>query len=466
MRSPEFDLADLEGILPSFLRHSGAAVALKDIDGRYLYANEGFSALADRPAVDLVGRNDEDVLPAELAAVLRAAHDEALQQRHSISIEVEILIGDRPLLFTSTHFPVFDDADRLIAIGVFAVQAAAKAQEAHDAKCALARAESENAQLVSTVRSLEELALTDGLTGAWNRRRFEESVECEIHRAARECRPLTLMLIDIDHFKCINDTLGHDAGDKVLVELAGLLRDSVRKSDSVTRWGGEEFVLLLPNTGLVAAQALAERIRERIEQHAFELVDRVTASFGVAEFVAMESWSDWLRRSDQALYEAKENGRNQVAVSRPEPLTTALEGDVRPTGNFVKLVWKHRFNSGHALIDSQHEGLVRTANELLVAVLSSSANGHATDLSQQLIRDIHQHFSDEESLLGGIEYSCLAQHRQEHAALVTKANELAAAVARGEQPVAELFQFLAYEVIMRHMLGSDRHYFPFLPATS
>jgi len=465
MRSPEFDLADLEGILPSFLRHSGAAVALKDLDGRYLYANQGFSVFADQPAEDLVGQSDAEVLPPDLVAVLGSAHDEALQQRRSVSVEVEISIDGRPLLFTSTHFPVFDDDERLIAIGVVALQAATKAQEAHEAKRALARAESENAQLVSTLRNLEELALTDGLTGAWNRRRFEESVESEIHRAARECQPLTMMLIDIDHFKCINDTLGHDAGDKVLVELAGLLRDSVRKSDSVTRWGGEEFVLLLPNTGLAAAQALAERIRECIEQHSFELVDRVTASFGVAEFVAMESWADWMRRGDQALYEAKENGRNQVAVSRPPPLTTALEGDVRPAGNFVKLVWKNRFNSGHALIDDQHEGLVRAANELLVSVLSSRGDEHATELSHQLIGDIRQHFSDEESLLGDIDYSCLSQHREEHAALVTKANELAASVSRGEQPVAELFQFLAYEVIMRHMLGSDRHYFPLLPAT-
>ena len=296
MRSPEFDLADLEGILPSFLRHSGAAVALKDLDGRYLYANQGFSVFADQPAEDLVGQSDAEVLPPDLVAVLGSAHDEALQQRRSVSVEVEISIDGRPLLFTSTHFPVFDDDERLIAIGVVALQAATKAQEAHEAKRALARAESENAQLVSTLRNLEELALTDGLTGAWNRRRFEESVESEIHRAARECQPLTMMLIDIDHFKCINDTLGHDAGDKVLVELAGLLRDSVRKSDSVTRWGGEEFVLLLPNTGLAAAQALAERIRECIEQHSFELVDRVTASFGVAEFVAMESWADWIDR--------------------------------------------------------------------------------------------------------------------------------------------------------------------------
>lgn len=460
MSSVAPDLGNIETLLPLFLRHSGAAVAIKDLDGRYLYANDDYAAFAQRSPRDVIGRKDDDVLHPERVARLRAAQRDAIERQASVSVEEELVLEAGPALFISTHFPIPDEQQRPVAVGVVALKAAAPPQDPRTAERALELAATTNARLEQVVRDLEQMASTDTLTGAWNRRRFEEAVEMEIHRAARECRPLSLMMVDIDHFKKVNDSFGHQAGDRVLVELATLLKDSVRKSDSVTRWGGEEFVVMLPNTGADAAVALANRIRRRIETQVFTAAGRVTASFGVAEFVALESWQGWLRRSDEALYRAKERGRNRVELSIPAD--TAVEIETRLDGHFVKLAWKPRFESGHAEIDRQHASLVRGANELLAAVLSSRPNGHVLDLADQLIDEIRRHFAFEEALLAEIGYDDREAHAAEHAALVGSAERLAEAIRTGQAPVGELFQYLAYEMIMRHMLGTDRHYFALL----
>ena len=159
---------------------------------------------------------------------------------------------------------------------------------------------------------LEQLASTDPLTSAWNRRHFQTTVEAEIQRSTRYGHPLSLHLLDIDYFKRVNDTLGHPVGDQVLREVANCIRATIRTTDSLTRWGGEEFLILLPNTDLINAVALAERIRESIARHAFNGVGTITASLGVAQHISSSSLGEWVGRVDQALYRAKEKGRNQV----------------------------------------------------------------------------------------------------------------------------------------------------------
>ena len=133
---------------------------------------------------------------------------------------------------------------------------------------------------------LEQLASTDLLTSSWNRRHFLTAVGAEIHRSTRYGHPISLLLLDIDHFKRVNDTFGHPIGDQVLCEVANRIRATIRVSDSLTRWGGEEFLVLMPNTDLSDAMTLAERIRERIATHAFNRVGTVTASLGVAEYLS------------------------------------------------------------------------------------------------------------------------------------------------------------------------------------
>jgi two-component system cell cycle response regulator len=167
-------------------------------------------------------------------------------------------------------------------------------------------------------RRLEALAQTDPLTDALNRRALTERLNAELERARRYDSMVTLLMIDLDHFKRINDTYGHLVGDDVLMALAALLQHEVRSVDLVARYGGEEFVIVLPETREEGAVAFAERIRERIEAHPFSMADgptlQVTASIGVATFPAprVATVEDLFTRADQALYRAKAEGRNRV----------------------------------------------------------------------------------------------------------------------------------------------------------
>ncbi|MDR9439737.1 MAG: diguanylate cyclase [Halomonas sp.] len=159
-----------------------------------------------------------------------------------------------------------------------------------------------------------EMAITDGLTGITNRQEFNRLLEHEIERAARYDTPLSMIMYDLDYFKKINDRFGHNAGDDVLITVAKLVNDNIRSIDSQGRWGGEEFMVLLPQTGLDAARGVAEKLRRVIADHRFEQLDTITASFGVVELAIREDSRSLAQRVDEALYRAKALGRNRVEV--------------------------------------------------------------------------------------------------------------------------------------------------------
>ncbi len=176
-------------------------------------------------------------------------------------------------------------------------------------------AEAANQALQAANTELQHLATTDRLTGLWNRHYFEEAVAAEIRRVARYSeQPLSLLLFDIDHFKSINDTHGHLVGDQVLIALTHRVRQHLRATDVLARWGGEEFVVLLPHTGGEEAVRLAEKLRQLVAGEPFPEVGQVTSSFGVAEFRPGETCDLWLKRVDDALYAAKTAGRNRVSM--------------------------------------------------------------------------------------------------------------------------------------------------------
>jgi diguanylate cyclase (GGDEF)-like protein len=166
------------------------------------------------------------------------------------------------------------------------------------------------------------LATTDGLTALFNRRHFEELARAEWTRYQRYGRPLSLLLLDVDKFKSINDRFGHDAGDLVLKAVAFTCKTTKRQTDVAARIGGEEFVLLLPETDEAAAETAAERLRKAIQVHTRSLPGgnlEVTVSIGVAGAgLAMSGFEVMLKRADEALYEAKRMGRNRV-VRAPKP---------------------------------------------------------------------------------------------------------------------------------------------------
>ena len=306
-------------------------------------------------------------------------------------------------------------------------------------------------------RTLEQLASTDLLTSAWNRRHFEQAVEGEIHRSNRYGHPVSLLMLDIDHFKRINDSFGHPVGDQVLREVANRIRAAIRLSDSLTRWGGEEFLVLMPNTGLASAIALAERIRESLAAQAFEGIGHVTASLGVTECLPSESREAWLDRADRAMYRAKDQGRNRVEadLTRSDG-QSAIE---HLEGTFLKLVWSGNYCCGHPLIDAQHEHLFHLANELLDAALSGRPADEIAGFIKALLAAVTQHFHDEEKILSELEFAGLADHAKKHVDLVDQALELERSFEAGTLSVGSLLQFLAHDVVATHMLKADREFF-------
>ncbi len=159
---------------------------------------------------------------------------------------------------------------------------------------------------------LSKLATTDKLTGINNRHQFEELLSKELSRAERYHAPMALIMFDIDHFKNINDTYGHDIGDKVLRTVSDIVRFNIRETDIFARWGGEEFIILTPETTIESAELLANKLCMALQQYDFDTVGTVTASFGVAMHQAEEKNAEMIKRADKAMYQAKHNGRNQV----------------------------------------------------------------------------------------------------------------------------------------------------------
>ncbi|MFW2440809.1 MAG: diguanylate cyclase [Arenicellales bacterium] len=169
--------------------------------------------------------------------------------------------------------------------------------------------------LEADYQSMTVQAMHDGLTGIYNRTKLEEISDLEIQKAQRYDKPLSLIMFDVDRFKKINDTFGHIVGDEVLKKLTELVESSLRRVDTFARWGGEEFIILVPETELKDAGHLAEKLRKLIEATSFRTIGSLTCSFGVAQLDNTEKLSQVTERADKALYTAKSDGRNCVRIS-------------------------------------------------------------------------------------------------------------------------------------------------------
>jgi diguanylate cyclase (GGDEF)-like protein len=169
-------------------------------------------------------------------------------------------------------------------------------------------------KLEDRARKLDLQASTDALTGVFNRLKFDQELAIHILKSQHSGAALSLVIYDIDHFKAVNDTYGHQTGDRVLQQLSDLCAQCIRETDIHARWGGEEFVIVAPDTPIASAQHLAEHLRARIEVEDFGLVAKVTCSFGIAQFQLGDTMESLIARADAALYQAKRNGRNRVEI--------------------------------------------------------------------------------------------------------------------------------------------------------
>ncbi|XPV76613.1 MAG: diguanylate cyclase [Desulfovibrio sp.] len=312
-----------------------------------------------------------------------------------------------------------------------------------------------NAELGDANKNLYSLATRDTLTGLLNRRAIEPAIENEILRSNRFGTPVSLIVLDIDLFKEINDQYGHNVGDMVLKSLGALVADNCRDTDSVARWGGEEFVVLATGTTALSAGVLGEKIRTIIMEEAFD-GHRITASFGIASHREGESFSQWFKRADQALYDAKELGRNTVVIDN---MDMTFDEDQAASRQTFRLHWRDQYRSGHPVIDQQHRKLLLAANDVVDGVLVG-ANRYSVSLKLHVLFDVvEHHFSCEEDILKKSLYPGFMEHAEEHDIFK---NELKNYIKNYEDGIIDpyvLLRFICQKLVIEHLAGKDSEYY-------
>jgi diguanylate cyclase (GGDEF)-like protein/PAS domain S-box-containing protein len=277
-------------------------IYMKDRRHRYVYANKPTLELFGCTAEDLAGSPDSRFFPPEAVARLHEIDSRVLEQGADTAEEVVVDTPDgQRRVYWEVKTPIYEGDDRSRIWGLCGISTDITERKALEGQ-------------------LEQQAHLDYLTGLNNRRHFMEQGEIELARAQRHGRALSIFMLDIDHFKQFNDTYGHKAGDQVLQKLAEVMRETLRTVDILGRIGGEEFAVLLPETGLSEASEVAERLRRGVEQAAvvFEagLPQHFTVSIGVTTQREKETNLDiLLSEADRALYQAKDAGRNRVVAS-------------------------------------------------------------------------------------------------------------------------------------------------------
>ena len=169
-------------------------------------------------------------------------------------------------------------------------------------------------QDITDKKRLEEISITDPLTNVYNRLYLDKSYAYEVQRAKRYNNSFSIILVDIDHFKEINDTYGHNVGDNVLKEIAAILKENIRQTDKLGRWGGEEFLIICPQTNYENARIIAENLRTIFCNHKFSSIENLTCSFDVSMYDINAKHDETFIKADKALYIAKNEGRNKVVV--------------------------------------------------------------------------------------------------------------------------------------------------------
>lgn len=299
---------------------------------------------------------------------------------------------------------------------------------------------------------LRQAARRDHLTGCWNRVHIEEVVAQELAQLNRYGHPIAALLVDIDWFKAINDRHGHDRGDSVLREFSEVVRASLRGTDVLCRWGGEEFLVILPMTGLAEAIGLAERLRREVADHAFSIGERVSVSIGVAACLSADTWENWFHRVDAALYRAKTSGRNQT---RADGVAFVMPPESGESAWIYQLVWRRAYLSGSAEIDTQHRELYDAANGLLRLGAVGRSNPEIVAAIEDFLAKTRKHFRDEERIIAAAGFSETEEHVRIHAELNSRAEDLLSLYRVGRVDAATIFHFVIHELFAGHILLDD-----------
>ncbi len=294
------ELAD-EELCRLIITHTHDLITVHELNGDYLWISPNCEEFLGIPREQLIGTNSYALFHPDDVERISRDHAATLQTSES-RVTYRLRQGDGSYRWAETRSytrPAATGAPRMVAI----------TRDVHEQYVAEEQARGSERRLRDR---LVALATTDRLTQLPNRRSGEQTLRREISRARRSARPLAIAILDVDRFKTLNDTHGHLAGDRALKAIASRIRDALREYDHVSRWGGEEFLAVLPEASAEEAFQSIERVRSEVERIDHEHGERVTISAGVGTVSGHESSDEALARVDRALYRAKESGRNRV----------------------------------------------------------------------------------------------------------------------------------------------------------
>ncbi|PKU26135.1 diguanylate cyclase [Telmatospirillum siberiense] len=294
-----------------------------------------------------------------------------------------------------------------------------------------------------------EMILTDKLTGVWNRRKLDEVGHAELLRLVRYGTPSSLMIIDIDNFKVINDTFGHATGDSILCLVATVCGQSIRETDILGRWGGEEFIVILPGAGVDESLQVAERLRMAINTIETGLDRTLSVSIGLSLGLSSDDWHQWFERADAALYRAKSSGKN----------CSFFDISLQQENGISQISWNPSDILGIPAVDEDHRNLIATANDFLTFSATDYDKRQAYARLQQIERKILRHFRREEMLLEELVPDGVASHREKHRLLENRMRFLMEKFRRDDIPLHAVVQFVVFEMCAQHIALHDKEAF-------
>ncbi|HET6784665.1 MAG TPA: diguanylate cyclase [Erysipelotrichaceae bacterium] len=299
-------------------------------------------------------------------------------------------------------------------------------------------------------KELSELALVDNLTNLSNRHYFDHDIEFLIASTNRNKTKMTMFMIDLDRFKLVNDTFGHSVGDDVLKQTSQILRNSVRASDRVYRWGGEEFIIITPETNHSQAEIVAEKICQNFRDSEFDVIGNITVSVGFSSYDHDEYIEDWFKRVDLALYQAKQTGRNRWV--------SWLDDEQLPV-HFNRFIWTIEFESGNAEVDNDHKLLAEYVNQLHDLIIEHYPIDTIHEFIFKMNKHIQNHFVKEEAILAKYNYKDYTEHRAIHHRILSEYQIIVKKAINGDISLGALMSYLVEKVLMHHILDEDKQFF-------
>ena len=429
-----------------------------DAQGRYTYASDGVETMMGYKPEEVLGKTVFDFMTEEERQRVAPLFERIVSTKTAVrDMENSILDKDGAAHITLTSgTPILGKDGELL--GYRGVD----------------RDITERMRLEGQIR---QLAFHDSLTGLPNRRLLSDRMAQVMAANKRSGCSGALLFLDLDNFKPLNDTYGHEVGDLLLIEVANRLRQCVRESDTIARFGGDEFVVILGELAIdralssLQAATVAEKIRcslfapyTLVVKHEgrsdVAVEHHCAASIGVALFVGDEDDPDEvLKHADGAMYAAKASGRNAIRFA-PDLLR---HGDAarNAAADFVPLVWAVEYESGNPLIDAQHRKLFEDINKLLGAVLAVSSANDVSVLIDAVMHSAAQHFKDEEAIIAAVGFPDAEGHAALHHNFLDQAADLVNRFRSGTLPLGELFRFLTKDVV-EHITVSDRTFYSYL----